>query len=390
MPDIPFFWIIIVGAVIFSAIARGAQRAQARRARAEWAGAADRLEFSLSGTNLKTLKLTGTEGAIRVVVDLVKSDNSTTTRYRVRLPPIGVDLGLSRQSDWHQFTKAFGAQDLEIGIPEFDGRFMVKSNNPDRTRAYLNPARVAALNALAERHPGVSLFDATLIVSTGGVTKTADGLVSTVNHLLEAARELVPDVSLDGPDEIDATPPIADSRGGVDRDAELQQIFETIEGYEADREADPAMSEAVAEAATSAAAASAEEATNLAAAATDHHAAVVADQLFGDQQLGFEVERRFNDEFRDTVVAWTGTFVRHAGISAERKFDGEGHSIVEINVAILEDDLYGRTSVDAVVAFPGGTTIPERGESVRFSGRLIAIDAFTKDLYVADGTIERE
>ena len=124
------------------------------------------------------------------------------------------------------------------------------------------------------------------------------------------------------------------------------------------------------------------------AAATDHGAGVVADRLFGDRQLGFEVERRFNDEFRDTIVDWTGTVQRRAGISAERKFDGDGHSIIEINVAIIEDDLYGSSSVDAVVAFPQGATIPERGETVRFSGRLIAIDALTKDLYVADGSIE--
>ena len=306
MPDIPFFWIIVVGAMIFSAIARRAQRAQVRRAREEWGGAADRLGFSISGTDFKTLKLTGTEGAMRVVVDLAKSDNSTTTRYRVRLPPIGIDLGLSGQSDWHQFKKAFGAPDLEIGEPDFDERFMVKTESPDGARAYLTPARMAALNALAERHPGASFFDATLIVATGGVTKTADRLVSTVNDLLEAARALVSDADPDRLDEIEAAPPpIADSNDGADRDEQLEQIFETIEKHSDDREADSIVP-----------AASAEEAANMVAAATDHGAGVVADRLFGDLQLGFEVERRFNDEFRDTIVDWTGTVQRRAGISA--------------------------------------------------------------------------
>ena len=377
MPDIPFFWIVVVGAVVFSAIAGGAQRAQARRAREEWAAAADQLGFSVSGSNLKTLMLKGAEGAIRVVVDLVRSDNSTTTRYRVKLPPIGVDIGLSKQSEWHQFGKAFGAQDLEIGVPDFDDRFMVKTESPDRARAYLTPARVAALKALAEQHPGVSFFDATLIVSTGGVTKKAERLVSTVNNLLETARALVPDVALDRADEIGAAASKTDSHDEADRDDELQYILETVEEYADDREADLTTSEA-----------SAEEAARLVSSTTDHSAATVASRLFGDRQLGFEAERTFNDEYLEAIVEWTGRVERQAGISASRRFEGEDHSVIEISVATLEDDLYGTTSVDALVAFPAGSEIPERGETVRFSGTLIAIDALTKDLYVADGRIE--
>ena len=386
MPDIPFFWIVVVGAVIFSAIAGGAQRAQARRAKEEWAAAADQLGFFVSGANFKTLMLKGAEGAIRVVVDLVRSDNSTTTRYRVKLPPIGVDIGLSKQSEWHQFTKAFGVQDLEIGVPDFDDRFMVKSKSPERALAYLTPARVAAMNSLAKQHPGVSFFDATLIVSTGGVTKKAERLVSTVNDLLEAARVLVPDVAIDRADGIDRAALGTDSDDG--RSDELQQIHETIEEYADDREADMATPETASGEAARTSEAPAEEAANMVSGATDHSAAVVAERLFGDQQLGFEVERRFNDEYRDTIVHWTGAVQRQGGISAKRRFDGDGQSIIEINVAILEDDLYGTTTVDAVVAFPAGSEIPERGETVRFSGTLIAIDALTKDLYVADATIE--
>ena len=102
MPDIPFFWLLVVGGLVISTIVRGVRRVQARVAREQWATAAERLGFSLSGTDLKTLKLTGTEGKIRVMVDLKKSDNSTTTRYRVKLPALGFDLGVSRQSDWHR------------------------------------------------------------------------------------------------------------------------------------------------------------------------------------------------------------------------------------------------------------------------------------------------
>ena len=389
MPEIDFFWIFVIGAIVVSTIVRGVRKVQARASREEWAAAAKQLGFSVTG-NGRTLKIAGIEGSTRVAVDLVKKDNSTTTRYRVRVPPLGFDLGISRQSDWHQFVKAFGAMDLEIGNSEFDERFVVKTRNSDDARAYLTPARMAALNALAGNHPGFSFVDNTLLLSTGGVAKDEERIVSTVRDLMETARALLQETASAEP-TAEGMPEAAESMAtseasaekarsmgstasgpdNEDRDEELQRVLETLEEYSGDLETNSAGDPPVIEPATS----------------VEHDAAFMADRLFGDQRLGFEVERVFNEDYRDATVDWTGAVQRDGSLSAARRFEGEGHVIIEINVATLEDHLYGKTSVDAIVAFPAGTTIPDRGKTVRFSGRLIAIDALTKDLYVADGRV---
>ena len=55
-----------------------------------------------------------------------------------------------------------------------------------------------------------------------------------------------------------------------------------------------------------------------------------------------------------------------------------------VDVASIEHDLYGNASIDAVVAFPADATLPERGEVVRFTGRLIAVDGLTRNLFVSN------
>jgi hypothetical protein len=58
-----------------------------------------------------------------------------------------------------------------------------------------------------------------------------------------------------------------------------------------------------------------------------------------------------------------------------------------IEVASVDDDLYGRTSIDAIVELPSGTALPVRDTTVRFPGRLIGVDGVSKDLSFADGEL---
>ncbi|MCZ6461822.1 MAG: hypothetical protein O6705_06245 [Actinobacteria bacterium] len=66
---------------------------------------------------------------------------------------------------------------------------------------------------------------------------------------------------------------------------------------------------------------------------------------------------------------------------------GGPHSVLVVDVASIEHDLYGNSTVDAIVAFSADAELPERGEPVRFSGRLVSVDGLTRNLYVADGRL---
>jgi hypothetical protein len=70
---------------------------------------------------------------------------------------------------------------------------------------------------------------------------------------------------------------------------------------------------------------------------------------------------------------------------ATRGFDDDREVFV-LEVASLDDELYGTTAIDAIVSFPTGAA-PELGDTVRFTGHLVDVDGVSKDLYVADGEL---
>jgi hypothetical protein len=70
---------------------------------------------------------------------------------------------------------------------------------------------------------------------------------------------------------------------------------------------------------------------------------------------------------------------------ARRAFDDDREVLV-LEVASLQDELYGTTAIDAIVSFPPGSA-PDLGDTVRFTGRLVDVDGVSKDLYVADGEL---
>lgn len=371
---------LVIGGAIAAAVSLGS-RAQTKKAREAWTVAADRLGFAMVEGGYKGLAMAGDSGDLPVVVDVYQRGSGdspkTLTRYRVELPPLGVDLDVRKKTGWHGVLELFGAQDLAIGNDEFDTWFRLTSSYEDRARRYLNPQRVAALLDLSGRYPSVALADGELLLETNGVTSDPDRIVATANALVDAGRVLLVTeheaqyVLLGESAPPEDEPPRSDET--------MQRIHDTIEEY---------FEAAAEEAAPSPVAAPQPEQAPSVAASVDETAAQVAADLFGGRQLGFESERRFQERYRDTPVTWSGVVQRQAGLSASRVFEGEGHTLVEVNVAALQDDLYGTSSVDAVVAFPAGTPQPERGTTIRFSGTLVAIDPLTKDLYVAGGRIE--
>jgi hypothetical protein len=396
VPDFDFFWVIILAGALISMGVRFGKRVQARSFRDSWVEAAERLGFAMTGTGYQGLAMSGSKGPLRVNIHVYRSSGknaATNTRYEIGLPMLGLGLRLSSATGWQGLLKAFGAQDVEIGDPAFDARFVVKAGNPDRARRYFTPQRVAALNELFAQHPGFLVTDDELLLHTPGIASDVDEIVSTVERLLTTARALVMDPAEsdkvllgdwlsaapaddartdrvgDDVDELAANIAVGDADDSA-REQELQRVFDTIEEYaEEESTTEPAEEGDVAAASASA----------------DRDALLVASRLFGDSQLSFQTKERFNEEFAGRYVEWSGTVKRPAGLMATRAFDDDREVLV-LEVASLEDQLYGTTAIDAIVSFPTGAA-PELGDTVRFKGHLIDVDGVSKDLYVADGEL---
>lgn len=366
--DIDPFWLFVIIGVLGSFGWKRYQKIQARSLRKEWTRAADELGFTLGTGGYLGLSIAGSQGKLDVLVEARKSSDSTVTYYRVALPPLGMGLRLTREKGWHGVMKTLGGQDTEVGDATFDDRFVVKANSSEAALRYLTPQRIAALNTLFDQHPGFALSNDQLVLETSGLAKEIDDLVSTVKDLMAAGRLLqVDDGQVSGVEGV----------GTSTRDQALQKVYETIESHVEDEATEAVESQAPEEIAVAAA-----------PAATDRDAMLAASALFGGNQLSFEVERLFSAEYNGKPVEWAGVAKGPAGVRASSILDVEDGTILLVDVGALEDELYGSTEIEVAVALPGATRLPERGEPVRFTGRLHAVDGLTKTLFVSDGRID--
>lgn len=79
-----------------------------------------------------------------------------TTRFD---RPLGIRLSLTRQGALSGIGKLFGMQDVEVGDPVFDARFVVKGAPESAVRAVLTPEVCARLSALAEQSAKLTVQD---------------------------------------------------------------------------------------------------------------------------------------------------------------------------------------------------------------------------------------
>ena len=399
------FELFVLAGILLALGVGMAGRARMRVTRQRWAEAADLLGFAKAGRGFRP-SISGSEQQVRATVDVYSKrsgqSQSTYTRYRIDFRSIGLGLRLSRQTGWHGMLKVFGAQDIEVGDATFDANFVIKSKSTEAVRQFLTAGRMMSLNRLLAVHPGIVVTDDELILETPGMERDTDTIVSTVRRMMSAAHILGDDGAAAELDPIvegrmrgDVEAPMDPARLGTDaahieralleaEDLELsglhEQARQVFAALESQLPADPEIAGWAEYAAEPAPVAS--PPTD-----TDRDPLALATRLFGDDQLSFEVTAIFDQHYRNLAVEWLGTVRRSGGLSDSKAFEGGPHSVLVVDVASIEHDLYGNSTVDAIVAFSADAELPERGEAVRFSGRLISVDGLTRNLYVADGRL---
>ncbi len=379
--------------------------------------------------------------------------SSRHTRYTVEFPPLGIGLQLMRQRGIGRLFKVLGTQDLEIGNPEFDEAFIVQAADTRAVREVLTPGRTMVLNRLLSVHPNLVVLDDRLVIDRPGTVTDPQDLVSTLRRLASAAEVLAdaaldremteaverridgsvpvdpaaahPDAGVDvriavaeelstaGIDglagkifaalaaELPADPEIV---GWADRtrpvveeppppdvkeppppvfdrpDPEFVDLDVTVPVYTPDLETDPAPP---VESPT------APDRSPDAPETVDDDPVAMATDLFGVNRLSFQTAARYDEDFAGRAVRWTGKLRRSRTVDEDRVFGPGMIDKAVIDIATLENDLFGNTVVSAVVAFPPGTVegFPP-GTDITFRGRLVGIDALVRNLFVGDATLE--
>ena len=109
------------------------------------------------------------------------------------------------------------------------------------------------------------------------------------------------------------------------------------------------------------------------------------EDVFGDNRLSFEADGDFQDRFGGRTVTLSGPVKQSREIEEDTTVTTGPATKAVITVAQIENDLYGKTDIDAVVFLPSGTADKlERGQTISFEGTLATVDPFMRNLFVTD------
>ena len=407
--------ILIVIVVIATAAIYGA-KVHRQKIAAAWAEAAQSLAMSVQhGSAFRNPEINGQVDGMRVKVDTYTrrsgNNSQTFTRYQVRYRSAGTDFELHRQTGFSTITKLFGAQDVEVGDQRFDDTFVIKSDHPDRIGSALTPTRRTAILGLASSFPGVKISDTRIQWEKRGVTTNSAQIVTIVRRLVGGAYIMADrngaatglDATLAARNEGDleeSTRRVREASGAFRelievRRMEAETLAEAGEPDAAQLLADLAKelpedeevrgwNERVA--ATSSRPAPPPVAAE--AEPTSFDAGAMADDLFGESRLSFETSRRFDELYLGTVVRWSGRVRSSREYQRDQQLGETAGTRVVLTVARIENDLYGQTTVDAVVGLPPGNANSLRGQDeLTFQGTLSGIDAMMRNFFVKDARL---
>ena len=378
--------------------------------RVAWTAAADELGIQLEQANfLSSPKMRGSISGLSVSVETVSGGNNNTyTRYRVTYPSLNMGLNLRSENPFTKLTRFFGVQDVEVGDDRFDDTFQVQADSEDLIRSFLTPGRREALIRLIASYGNVTITDDTIKYDKGKVETETSTIVSTVRRLVSTAQLLTNDQK--------ATP-VADAirarlRGDLGTAAEEvsaavephpddvdDRILEGETLYLAGRTDDAkAVFDDLAErlpndpdVAGWSAEVNRPTPSPRPSATFDTDPMAISERLFGENRLSFETNRIYEEEFAGRSVRWRGTVRRVTAYESDHDFRNGPIAKAVIEIATIENDLYGNARVDAVVAFsPDAQRRLVEGQEVTFTGTLVRADGLVRNLFVANGVLVDE
>jgi hypothetical protein len=321
-------------------------------------------------------RLEGMIHGLPVRIDIAEGRNPGV-RYRVFYPPLGVSLRLERETTVTRTLGELGQQDTQIGTTAFDQSFKVNTSRPDALRKMMTPELSRTLVKLIDDYPTVLIEDGGISFVSDTPEPPAETIIQTTVDMAAAAQQLVsrrPE-PLEKPQpptpRQSATPSPATQSETVARRPPATPPKRPHQG--AERAERPA-------AAPPPAAPPADPAPQRATGLPDSF----FDDVFGDNRLSFEADGAFEERFAGKTVTLSGSVKQAREVEEDATLATGPATKTVVTVAQIDNDLYGKTDIDAVVFLPAGTADElQRGEVISFTGTLATVDPFMRNLYVS-------
>jgi len=370
-----------------------------------WSDAAARLGLEINpGGRFTAPTIRGRIADVSVEISTFSGNKKRYTQYRITHPPDGPPVKIKRQRGLHRFARFVGGNDVEVGDPRFDEQVIVDSAHRDQVRAFLTPSRQAAILALfSGRQHTAELTHDTIRITTAGYQGDADKIVETVNWLVSIAQVM------GHPAEVDAALALQQQGELGSAIEELHDINEhnpniftqmleaeaLVEHGEHERasqimapvlDAGPPEANGWKQVADGPAPVLLPAPSHTEPQPSGLRQQAVIDDLFGGTHMSFEVVERFESEYVNQRVAWSGTVTQAHTYRHDNDFgEGPGQKVTVLLGSSGTGSLISN-EVHAVLQL-GSHESADPGRSVSFEGTLLHVDRFARKLYVARGTL---
>lgn len=364
---------------------------QSKQVSEAWSMAARVLQLAyVPGGWMQERRLSGKiQGSLVVVETITRGSGKSSskyTRYRVsHSRPLRLGLQVRKEGFLSGMAKTFGAQDIQVGDPDFDARVLVKGNDPDAVIHFLTRDRRMKILQAITRFDDFSLDDTGAQYECSGTENESHTLIRKIRQLVEFVQSMedahTPASPPTLPTSVTATPPAAKPKPAAKPVAKPAHRPPPLP-------APPPLpqSKPVPHSTTSpqkpvnqgpTPASSQPAVAQEAARASDVGAAL----FVGNQGIA-QAERWFATEFANRTIEGHG-ILRHAKTSGFDFVFGSGSCVIAtIDVPLPTADPYGRHSFQVIVCMPTGTPCPAIGANITFHGTLVKVDALMRQLFV--------
>ncbi len=323
-------------------------------------------------------RLSGTINGLPVRIDTPEG-KASQIRYRIFYPDLGMALRLERETTISRTLGSLGSGDREVGDKTFDTKFRVNTSRPDALKEMLTPELRRRLVELVDAYPAVVIADGEITLLVDDDSPTVMTLVNTVNDLvmvgglLNANRPPPLERPVQQPRPVREATPAPQAEAPA---SEPETTTPSSRPAEAPPPPDPEP-----------------ESASPPPPPPPAHVAPPSglpdgffDNVFGENRLSFEADDTFEQQIRGSQVRLSGSVKQSSSYEDKTDLVPSTGTKAVVTVAQIDNDLYGKTDIDAVVHLHGQVDL-DRGQQITFSGTLDAVDAFMRNLFVSDARV---
>ncbi|MDJ0665465.1 MAG: hypothetical protein QNJ75_13010 [Acidimicrobiia bacterium] len=320
-------------------------------------------------------RLSGTINGLPVRVD-APDGKATQIRYRIFYPDLGLALRLERETTISRTLGALGSGDREVGDKTFDAKFRVNTSRPDALQKLLTPELRSQLVELVDTYPAVIVGDGEITLVVDDDSPTVMTLVNTVNDLVIVGAIL--NANRPPPLEKPAprARPVREAPSEAPPPASPSDAEPTTESPRGDAPPPPQPEPEPEPPAP----------PPVPVAPPSGLPDGFYDDVFGENRLSFEADDTFEQEIRGSEVRLSGAVKQSSPYEDKSDLAPSTGTKAVVTVAKIDNDLYGKTDIDAVVHLHGRLDL-DRGQQITFTGTLDGVDAFMRNLFVTDARI---